>query len=453
MTDHHSSFEDELDSADAPGYLRQEAPQADQRDEQAAAAQRHGAAADARQARDDWGAELAAQEALGCYLDGLTPQQREAEDEIAGAWARANPEALGTVDDTQPATLDDEEPAVHQVTNDERPSNEMVVEAYKLDARIDQLDAQVEGLRQDLGEGHVRAADEHDVALMIEWTQEQLALAKGATVEDVDDAWGSSREDQLAATNDPAGTAAAPVAHPNYYRSDGSFDQVAYWTGQAHSDDPVTVAAAQRALTSIRIGRESAAADQLTSTDAAHDAQGSSQEDERATAGDPAAELDPSPQTSAASKGPLRAQVAARVREEAWAPAYVADAGDPVEAKTRQWLADEAAKTQWWLAGNLPQHPEQRTPDGRGCLIPDTPTHVSAGTLMAEAAAIAASEAVWDDGDWDDHDRRPLEEVVAEARAAVQELANREPAHEPAPAQAYEQPAAVTADAVVSGDD
>ncbi|MGH3525763.1 MAG: hypothetical protein ACRDQ6_00430 [Pseudonocardiaceae bacterium] len=368
------------------------------------------------------------------------------------------------------------------------------------DEEIRQLERDVVDTAVEIAILNERSHVAHEVSrvtlpLCVEQDARDLAAAQ--------DTQGSAQEHELAATNDPAATAPVSVQQPNYYRNDGSFDQVAYWTGQARSDDPVTVAAAQRALTSIRIGRESAAADQLTSTDTAHDAQDSSQEDERATAGDPAARLDPSPQTNAA--------------------------GDPVEAKTRQWLADEAAKTQQWLAENLPQHPEQRTdnqgteqldidrdPDPAGWVsamavpVPDwvtargpgavadyrtetadhgyTPTldprtagerdadarfvqqvsapvgsdeplgepsphprpEVSAGTLMAQDAAIAASQAVWDD--WDDHDRRPLEEVVADARAAVQELANQRPAHEPA--TAYEQPTAeATADAIVLGDE
>ncbi|MGH3925665.1 MAG: hypothetical protein ACRDTT_22870, partial [Pseudonocardiaceae bacterium] len=75
----------------------------------------------------------------------------------------------------------------------------------------------------------------------------------------------------------------------------------------------------------------------------------------------------------------------------------------------------------------------------------------------ADAYALAGNEAPDPDG-WyalprDDNDQRSLKEVVAEARAAVQQLANQEPAQEPTSAQAYEQLAAVTVDEVVLGDE
>jgi hypothetical protein len=72
---------------------------------------------------DAWGAHLAAQEHLGSYLDGMTPEQRNIEREIADAWARANPEALGTVNEaptgdpgaepTENLTSDDQHALAH----------------------------------------------------------------------------------------------------------------------------------------------------------------------------------------------------------------------------------------------------------------------------------------------------------------------------------------------------
>ncbi|MGH3608507.1 MAG: hypothetical protein ACRDRD_10545 [Pseudonocardiaceae bacterium] len=64
-----------------------------------------------------------------------------------------------------------------------------------------------------------------------------------------------------------------------------------------------------------------------------------------------------------------------------------------------------------------------------------------------EPTSVAASEAVSDG-----NDQRPLVEVVAEARAAVRELANQEPAREPVAAQVHEEFTVGTADAVVLGD-
>ncbi|MGH3575660.1 MAG: hypothetical protein ACRDUW_28220, partial [Pseudonocardiaceae bacterium] len=65
-----------------------------------------------------------------------------------------------------------------------------------------------------------------------------------------------------------------------------------------------------------------------------------------------------------------------------------------------------------------------------------------------EPTSVAASEAVSDG-----NDQRPLVEVVAEARAAVRELANQEPAREPVAAQVHEEFTVGTADAVVLGDE
>ncbi|PZS39953.1 MAG: hypothetical protein DLM62_05545 [Pseudonocardiales bacterium] len=65
-----------------------------------------------------------------------------------------------------------------EATNAQR--DQMLAEAHERDSEIDQLDAQAGQLRQDLAEGQARAEEEHDVRQMIEWTDRQIELAKGA---------------------------------------------------------------------------------------------------------------------------------------------------------------------------------------------------------------------------------------------------------------------------------